>query len=416
MKNFYLERFAIRSPIITDDVNVDTSLIIVIPCYNETQLLIALQSLKNCTPCIGSVEVIVVINAAENSDDSIYFQNQKTLEESIVWIEKNKRERLNFFLIQENKLPRKHAGVGLARKIGMDEAVRRFEKINNPSGVIVCFDADCTCSKNYFIEIEKAFLENKNATAASIKFEHKINLPIYKSNLTNGIVLYELHLRYYIECQRYAKFPYAFHTIGSSMAVRSIVYQKQGGMNKRKAGEDFYFLQKIIPLGNFLEINNAIVFPSSRTSDRVPFGTGKAMLDYLAQKDSAYYTYNFQSFKMLKVIIENIPNFYETDWNEKKCEYFFGSTVNSFLQSVFFKEKIIEIKSNTSNFKSFENRFFDWFNSFMILKFVHFIRDQLYKNINLIDAVNLLYNEIEFVKRPYNTSPLELLVWMRGIQ
>ena len=36
-------------------------------------------------------------------------------------------------------------GVGLARKTGMDEAVRRFNAINNPEGIILNLDADCTC-------------------------------------------------------------------------------------------------------------------------------------------------------------------------------------------------------------------------------------------------------------------------------
>ena len=44
-------------------------------------------------------------------------------------------------------------GVGLARKTGMDEAVRRFNSINRPDGVILNIDADCTVDSNYFIEI-----------------------------------------------------------------------------------------------------------------------------------------------------------------------------------------------------------------------------------------------------------------------
>ena len=42
-------------------------------------------------------------------------------------------------------------GVGLARKTGMDEAVRRFDIINNPEGVILSLDADCTVEHNYFV-------------------------------------------------------------------------------------------------------------------------------------------------------------------------------------------------------------------------------------------------------------------------
>src|SRR5213594_3575687 len=91
--------------------------------------------------------------------------------------------------------------------------------------------------------------------------------------VAEAIAAYELHLRYYVRALRYAGFPYAHHTIGSCMAVRADVYKKQGGMNKRQAGEDFYFLQKIIPLGHFTDLTETKVIPSSRPSDRVPFGT-----------------------------------------------------------------------------------------------------------------------------------------------
>ena len=84
-----------------------------------------------------------------------------------------------------------------------------------------------------------------------------------------------------MEAQCHALFPFAFHTIGSSMAVRASSYMRQGGMNKRKAGEDFYFQQKIIPLCGFTECNSTVVYPSPRPSYRVPFGTGRAMLGYL---------------------------------------------------------------------------------------------------------------------------------------
>ena len=33
-------------------------------------------------------------------------------------------------------------GVGLARKIGMDEACYRFHKVRRSRGIIACFDAD----------------------------------------------------------------------------------------------------------------------------------------------------------------------------------------------------------------------------------------------------------------------------------
>src|SRR4029434_9989987 len=101
---------------------------------------------------------------------------------------------------------------------------------------------------------------------------------IYKA-----IAAYELHLRYYLQALRTAGFPHGYHTIGSSMAVRARTYMEQGGMNRRQAGEDFYFLHKLIPLGGFTELNSTTVYPLPRPSNRVPFGTGRAVSEWLIQ-------------------------------------------------------------------------------------------------------------------------------------
>src|SRR5690606_5551781 len=131
--------------------------------------------------------------------------------------------------------------VGLARKIGMDEALRRLDRAGRLDGVIACFDADCTCDPNYLVEVERFFRENPKAPGCSIYFEHPLSGPA-EPGIYQAVARYELHLRYYIEALRHAGFPHAFHTIGSSMAARASAYLQQGGMNKRQAGEDFYFL------------------------------------------------------------------------------------------------------------------------------------------------------------------------------
>jgi len=79
-------------------------------------------------------------------------------------------------------------------------------------------------------------------------------------------------------------------------------------MNKRQAGEDFYFLQKIIPLGHFTDLTETKVIPSSRPSDRVPFGTGKAVRDFLRDRQS--WTYPLQSFLDLKQLFEQLPELF----------------------------------------------------------------------------------------------------------
>jgi hypothetical protein len=78
--------------------------------------------------------------------------------------------------------------------------------------------------------------------AASIYFEHPTPEIYFDKKIIQSIISYELHLRYYIQKQKFIGLPYACHTVGSSMAVKASSYCKYGGKNTRKAGQDFYFL------------------------------------------------------------------------------------------------------------------------------------------------------------------------------
>ena len=270
--NTYFKRYAYPSKLFTDVPEKELKLSVVIPCYNEPDIISTLSSLNGCNPIEGT-EVLIIINEPRDCHPDITTQNNKSLDEIRKW---QASENLNFTLLVHYLIaPIKDAGVGFARKIGMDEAARRFENIGYAKGVICCFDADSICSKNYLQSIYNHFyLEKKKPHAAAIYFEHPI--PENESH-ASGIIQYELHLRYYVQALRYIGYPYAHHTVGSSMAVRSDIYQKVGGMNKRKAGEDFYFLHRVMPTGNFIDIADTTIYPSARISDRVPFGTGKAM-------------------------------------------------------------------------------------------------------------------------------------------
>ncbi len=400
----YFEKFGYVSPRLSVDPSADLFLSVVIPCYNEPSVLRSLQSLFDCDAPKKNVEVIVVVNGAETSLDEVRLQNKRSVEEIHNWKNNKKRRGFDVHVIEVDDMPDKHAGVGLARKIGMDEAAYRFNKIN-VDGVIVCYDADCTCDKNYLIEIEKQFLD-KNVNAASIYFEHPLSGDEHDKTIYNAIVDYELFLRYYIEGLRYAGYPYAFHTIGSSMAVRNSVYQKQGGMNKRKAGEDFYFLHKVIPLGNFIDINDTRVIPSPRPSDRVPFGTGRAVNKWLEKKEEDFKSYSPEIFKELKKFFEMVPILYE---NGVEVYGSLPSSVKSFITLPDFKNKLEEIKRNSTTYESFVKRFYTWWDGFIVLKFVHFSRDNFYPDVPLAGSVAVLLSRSE-------ATANDLLLALRGIQ
>jgi len=404
--NKYLKKFAYRPASINQPPKADLDTVVVIPAFNEPELLKILTSLEACEFPKKPVEIIVVFNYSENATDEVKQQSNQYYKRAVEF-SKSRDLKFTYNIISAFNLPSKIAGVGLARKIGMDEAVFRLG--DNLNGLIVCLDADCEVSSNYLVAIQDHFYKNAKTPGASIYYEHPI---VDNSELSLGIINYELHLRYYNQFIKYAGHPYAFHTVGSSMAVRSWAYQKQGGMNKRKAGEDFYFLQKIIQLGNFSEIKTTSVYPSPRISDRVPFGTGKAQGDWINNKQDHYYTYNIEAAIVLKSLFDKVKR-YGRELNATPIQDI-DEVIIEHIGIDQWQLKILEIYKNTTSDEAFIKRFFAWYNLFMVMRFVHFYRDNYSANIPVSEAAVKLLSMLG--EESSGDNPKNLLLEFRVLE
>ena len=350
-------------------------LAVVIPCINELDAISSLASLSECRPPECQVRVVLVINHSISSKEGVKVQNALTQEEVLKWVSRQDADWLTFDVVTAYDLPKKHAGVGWARKIGMDLVAARFSEIET-DGIIVCFDADSSCDANYLEEIYKSFASDDKVNGAAIHYEHpldgELDAIIYKS-----IAEYELHLRYFRNIQRFIGLPYAYHTVGSSMAVRVSAYMKQGGMNRRKAGEDFYFLNKIIALGDFIEVTKTKVIPSPRISDRVPFGTGKAVGELVLSEDQLE-TYNTETFVVLKQIVDLVL----------KKEIEAAVEIPMHVSFDEFNSRIGEIIRNTASHEMYVKRVFQYLDAFWVMKFAHYYRDRHFANVTVDEAAN----------------------------
>ena len=347
-------------------------LIVVIPSYHEPALLRSLQSLYRCRKPSCFVEVIVVVNHPEHAPDEVKQQNKKIKHDAQQWAMQHNEQRLQFHVIYKPDVPEKIAGVGYARKTGMDEAVCRFLQSGVDDGVIIAFDGDATCDENYFEEIERAFFGGKPVNGASIYFEHPLEGDEFDDCAYAGIALYELHLRYLNQALRYAGFPYAYHTVGSSFAVSAWAYVRQGGMNQRKAGEDFHFLQKIIPLGNYIEINSTRVIPSPRPSDRVPFGTGASIRQWMSNQHDALHTYPLEPFEDLKQLFALVPYFFKAHREKvaKRCAPL-PYPIRDYLLQNDYLNHITQANANCASLETFAKRFFGWFDGLKTVKYLN---------------------------------------------
>ncbi|MBW2599972.1 MAG: hypothetical protein JRC60_07860, partial [Deltaproteobacteria bacterium] len=207
------------------------------------------------------------------------------------------------------QMPGKTAGVGFARKIGLDLALGAFDYEKDCPKLLFSLDADTLVEYNY-LSAARASFEKEKATASVIAFAHQ---DADSADEQAAICCYEIFLRYYVLGLRRAGSPYAFHSIGSTMVCTAEGYATVRGMNKRRAGEDFYFLDKLAKIGGVGRINTTTVHPSSRPSHRVPFGTGKRVIRFTEGKGSEYSLYNPRSFAVLKEWLEYMSSCRDMD-------------------------------------------------------------------------------------------------------
>jgi hypothetical protein len=392
---YYFEKTGKYMPLISERVNKTTSLMVVIPCFKEPDILDTLQSVFDCKPIHGIVEVFIIINEPDNCSPEISAYNNKTRWEVQEWVQAHPSEWLHFYPVGVIRLPSKWAGGGLARKTGMDEALYRFDMLNNPDGVIVSLDADTLVDNNYLQAISGHFVNYPEDVGVTIRFSHQTNgLPERQSE---GIRRYEQYMHYYKASLTYAGYPYALYTVGSAFAVKAGAYLKRGGMTRRRAGEDFYFLQTLTQIGHIGEIDTTCVHPSARISDRCPFGTGMTMKNWMEGSDELLYTYNFKAFSDLKQFFSFKEQLYRIQNEEyEKLSQYWPDAIKAYISEENLLGEFRQLSSNCSRIEVFCDRFFQIFNAFRILKFLNFSHPRFYKK----ESLDLCVSELEVKVKP----------------
>jgi hypothetical protein len=373
--------------------------IVVIPAIEEYENLLRL--LKSISE-IGNEYVeeslfLFVINNSGSADKKIKSNNERTiqylrgLKEEIFFSHK-----INIGFIDAsshgNELPEKDVGVGLARKTGMDLALKLFDYENNRKKILICLDADCIVEKDYLKAIVKEVNE-KDIEAGYVQYEHKLPCEEIEKH---AIVCYEIFLRYYTLGLEYAGSPFSFAAIGSTMFCDAESYCRIGGMNKRKAAEDFYFLEKLAKITNIQKVDSSRVYPSSRKSWRVPFGTGQRINRFIAKTHEEYLLYDSQIFIVLKQWLGVFYSEKVLSGSEYLKE---AETINPFLSSFLkmnsFSESWDKILRNSKTGEQIQKQKTMWMDGFKTLKLVHYLRDVAFPQINMFDALDKIFSMME---------------------
>ncbi|MDD7417595.1 MAG: hypothetical protein PUK48_09535 [Spirochaetales bacterium] len=362
-----------------------------IPAYNEYPNIIhTLQSLAvSSATCGVKVEAVVCVNNRGTSPIETK-QNNHYLVEMLHRISQNEffvdesstcgvRITVLDFTKNENQF-KSGFGVGWARKIAMDYALERGAK------VIACLDADTLVSTDYCGELER--FRREEMDFATMDFTHQ---EAESSELQEAINCYEFWMKDHSRKMEETGTPFHYMALGSLIVVSDSMYAQVGGMKNRLAGEDFYFIQETIKIllsrakteDEFLSIVprlNCQVYPESRISERVLFGTGKslALMNRTSKKVRFYLDSSYmQVRKFIEIFNEYNKKGLAIDFKMQVLSGFENrlekSTIQFLVQDRFFEnwEKMISNTKNNrlKNAVSFHCKF----DGLKIIRMIHFI-------------------------------------------
>lgn len=213
-------------------------------------------------------------------------------------------------------------GVGLARKMLLDQACALAALGCFTGRFLRSLDADACVPHDYFSKTSSKQALNHalhgeagDPVALNFPFQHLAD------HGDRAMAFYDAYLRYYAGGLRWAGSPYGMTTLGSCLAVTPVAYaQVRGVPAKREAGEDFYLLTKLAKLGPVHEAGCQPIQLSARRSNRVPFGTGPALLALDQQQDSGLAVEQPECFRSLRAWLSAHAEFFALPFDEQQKE------------------------------------------------------------------------------------------------
>ncbi len=381
---------------------------VVIPALAEGSNLPAmLQSLANNPPeSLERFLLLVVVNQRADASAAESADNQAVLAALPGWRQQFGLPQLAWVdaATPGQELPAKQ-GVGLARKIGLDLALAHLDYAG-VDPLLICLDADTIVQPDYLPAIVSHFATTTSG-GASIPYCHQPAADLAGQTVIDR---YELFLRAYVLGLELAGSPYAFHTVGSAMACRASAYVAAGGMNKRLAGEDFYFLQQIHKVSGVAPLTGTVVHPSPRASQRVPFGTGRAVGDMLADGEAQFMFYQPELFGLMGEWLGLINEQAELAGKDLLAAAGHVSPhLQGFLVQADFASAWDNLKCHNPTKGRLLTAFHGWFDAFRTMRLMHHLTDAAYPRIQPEAAVAPLLAQAGQLSGPTISEQLALL-------
>jgi hypothetical protein len=363
--------------------------VVVIPALaEEANLFDTLADLAAAPPeSLRHTLVLCVVNnrALPSARAEDIENNQRTLRRLAEW---RKHAALRLGVVDASspgrELPER-TGVGLARKIGLDWGLHVLHENGADTGPLISVDADTRVDPDYLVALER-FFAAPGRWAAVIDYAHPLTR---RGPEAAAIVCYEIFLRYHELALAYAGSPYAFHTIGSTIACTGRAYAAVSGMNRREAGEDFYFLQQLAKTGPVDRLTETVVRPAARASHRVPFGTGRRVLRHIEASEDEYLLYHPASYDILRAwLAAATANLHAPAAVVLAQAREIAEELAVFLKAQGFEEAWTRLQANQRQPEQLRRQFHRWFDGFRTLKLIHHLRDTVYPRQEMFSAVN----------------------------
>jgi hypothetical protein len=271
-------------------------------------------------------------------------------------------------------------GVGLARKIGNDAVLALASTGRVKSPWLHNTDADVILPADYFDQL--ASVDAGGVGAAIYAWDHRFE---DDPTLAEAGRLYEISLRYYVLGLAWAGSPYAYQSMGSALAIPFQSYAAVRGFPRKNAAEDFYVLDKLAKVGEIVRLDGGRLLLEGRPSDRVPFGTGRALLDLVGKKNGLerfrlYHPLVFahlaQWLRVLDAVARSGGSL-EAGLAEMPTgnPFFRADLLEEALGKLGAFEAVREALGATKDARALRRRLHEWFDAFRTLKLVHALRD-----------------------------------------
>ena len=395
----YLERYAEPEAAWGHELHTQYAGVLVVPLQREDE-----SFLENLVPALnhagGRVLVVAVVNATDEAPPATHDGNARLLRvladrlvprQELPSLERSPASALLGrpgafdLLVIDRASPGKRLpvgeGVGLARRIGMDLALQLQQLDGVTSPWLATTDADAQPPASYFrtlAAVAPLTPRGLRRVGLTLPFWHT---PSGDAAIDRATADYELSLRYYTLGLAAAGSPYAYQSMGSSLAVLAEAYAEVRGFPRRNAGEDFYLLDKLAKVGALHRPDCEPIRLRSRTSDRVPFGTGRKVGE-IVENAGALSTYHPRVFELLRatltalrhaVAVRDADSWRVQLQGDGQLDVGTVGAVSSALDELQVFEALPGMLDSSPEARVRERRLLTWFDALRTLRFIHLL-------------------------------------------